>query len=116
MGIAYAQGAPPGGAATAGPIAFFLPLILIFLVFYFLLIRPQQKKQQQHQKLLSSLKTGDQIVTTGGLYGTVVRFSEDNRVKVRIAENVTVDIAMSAISEKIAAPIEKAKGKDDKGD
>lgn len=111
MGLAHAQAGAPGGVGAAGPIAFFAPLLLIFLVFYFLLIRPQQKKQQQHKDLLGSLKTGDQIVTTGGLYGTIVGFDEGNRVKVKIAENVKVDIARSAIAEKVAGPTDGAKGK-----
>jgi preprotein translocase subunit YajC len=51
-------------------------------------------------------------VTSGGLYGTIIGFGEDNRIKVKIAENVKVDIARSAISSKVAAAIEAGKGKD----
>ena len=49
----------------------FLPLILIFVVFYFLLIRPQQRKVKQHKEMLSNLKRGDKIVTSGGIIGTI---------------------------------------------
>ena len=51
----------------------FLPLILIFVVFYFLLIRPQQRKVKQHKEMLSNLKRGDKIVTSGGIIGTIIR-------------------------------------------
>ncbi|MCZ7626393.1 MAG: preprotein translocase subunit YajC [Candidatus Methylomirabilis sp.] len=88
-----------------------LPSVLIFVIFYFLMIRPQQKKQQAQKDMLANLKTGDQIVTTGGLYGTIVKFGEDNRVKVRIAENVIVEMARSAITEKPTGTTEVAKGK-----
>lgn len=115
MGTAYAQqgGAPTGGGGSAGMIAALAPPVLIFFVFYLLMIRPQQKKTREQKEMLSNLKTGDQIVTTGGLYGTIVRFGEDNRVKVKIAENVTVEIARTAITERAAGTTEGAKGKSD---
>jgi preprotein translocase subunit YajC len=112
MGIAYAMGGAPGGGGPGGGFTALVPLILMFGVFYVLLIRPQQKKQRELRDLLSSLKTGDQIVTSGGLYGTIIGFGEDNRVKVKIADNVRVDIARSAITGKIPAAIEAGKGKD----
>src|SRR5574337_1711709 len=114
MGIAYAQqqGAQAGGG-SAGMLAALLPPVLIFFVFYLLMIRPQQKKTREQKEMLDNLKTGDQIVTTGGLYGTIIKFGEDNRVKVRIAENVTVEIARSAITEKAGGTAEAAKGKGD---
>ena len=83
MGIAYAMGGLPGGGGQGGGFTAFIPLVLMFVVFYFLLIRPQQKKQRDIKEMLSSLKTGDQIVTSGGLYGTIIGFGEDNRIKVR---------------------------------
>jgi len=112
MGIAYAMGGLPGGGGQGGGFTAFIPLVLMFVVFYFLLIRPQQKKQRDVKEMLSSLKTGDQIVTSGGLYGTIIGFGEDNRIKVKIAENVKVDIARSAISSKVPAAIEAGKSKD----
>ena len=111
MDIAYAAGGFPGGGGPGGGFTAFIPLLLMFGVFYFLLIRPQQKKQRETRDMLNNLKTGDQIVTSGGLYGTIIGFGEDNRVKVKIAENVKVDIARSGISGKIAGALEGAKGK-----
>ena len=113
MGIAQAAGGIPGGGGFGGGFTAFIPLLLMFAVFYFLLIRPQQKKQRDLKEMLNSLKTGDQIVTSGGLYGTIIGFGEDNRVKVKIADNVKVDIARSAISGKAAGPVEGGKGKGD---
>ncbi len=113
MGIAHAAGGFPGGGGPGGGLTAFIPLLLMFAVFYFLLIRPQQKKQRDLKEMLDSLKTGDQIVTSGGLYGTIIGFGEDNRVKVKIAENVKVDIARSAISGKVSTAIEGAKRKGD---
>jgi len=80
-----------------------LPFILIFVIFYFLLIRPQQKKQKQAQKdretMLKALKAGDKIVTTGGIYGTIVAVREkDDTVQLRIAQSVSVEAERSAIA------------------
>lgn len=72
-------------------------IALIFVIFYFLLIRPQQKKQKQHQNMLESVKKGDRVVTSGGVYGTVVGV-KDNVVVLRIAEDVKVEFVKSAIS------------------
>ncbi len=71
---AYAQsdGAPPGGTLGA-----FMPIILMFMVFYFLLIRPQQKKVKEHQEMVQSLERGDEVVTQGGIHGTVVGLTEN---------------------------------------
>ena len=55
----------------------FLPLILIFVVFYFLLIRPQQRKVKQHKEMLSNLKRGDKIVTSGGIIGTINKVADN---------------------------------------
>lgn len=95
--LAHAAGQAPGGGAAS----FFtqLPFLLaIFAVFYFLLIRPQQKKQREHRLMLESLKTGDQVLTSGGIYGTIVGFGEDNRIKLKIAENVKIEVARDYIT------------------
>jgi len=112
MGMAYAQGATNGGPPSSMLGALITP-IAIFVVFYFLMIRPQQKKSREQKNMLENLKTGDQIITTGGLYGTIVKFGENNRVKVKLAENITVEIARGAITEKAAETTEVAKGKSD---
>lgn len=79
-----------------------MPLIFIFIIFYFLLIRPQQKKQKEHEKLIQSVKTGDQVVTNAGIHGTVSNVKEKT-VIIKIADNVKVEFDRGAI-----AAVEKA--------
>ena len=69
-------------------IAQFIPLILIFVIFYFFLIRPQQKRVKDHKAMVESLKRGDEIITSGGIIGTIERVMEDDRIEVNIDENV----------------------------
>ena len=90
------------GNATGGLVGL-LPFILIFVIFYFLLIRPQQKKQKQAQQerdaMLKALKSGDKVITTGGIYGTIVAVREkDDTVQLRIAQSVSVEAERSAIA------------------
>ena len=96
--IAYAMGGMGGGGeGGGGGFAAFMPLILMFVIFYFLLIRPQQRKQKLHREMLSNLKKGDQIITSGGLYGKVTGIS-DTVVTVEIADRVRVKLARNFIS------------------
>ncbi len=74
-----------------------LPLIFIFIIFYFLLIRPQQKKMKEHQKMLNSLEKGDQVITNGGIHGTVVNI-RGTLVDIKIAEDIRVVFSKEAIS------------------
>jgi len=77
------------------------PLILIFGVFYFILIRPQQRKVRRHQNMLNSLSKGDQVVTEGGIHGTVVGV-KDNIVVLKIAivrdEDVKIEVSRARIA------------------
>jgi preprotein translocase subunit YajC len=98
--VAYAMGATPGGGGAPGGMSVFIPLILMFAVFYFLLIRPQQKKTRQHQDMLKSLKVGDRVVTSGGIYGTIVA-GGDNVIKLEIADKIRVDVGRSFITGKV---------------
>jgi preprotein translocase subunit YajC len=79
-------------------IAQFIPLILIFVIFYFFLIRPQQKRAKDHLTMVSSLKRGDEVITSGGIIGTVERVLEDDRIEVILSENVKVQIIKSTIT------------------
>ena len=79
-------------------IAQFIPLILIFVIFYFFLIRPQQKRVKEHKTMVQSLKRGDEIITSGGIIGTIDRVMEDDRIEVVIGENVKVQIIRSTIT------------------
>lgn len=91
-----------GGNATGGLIGL-LPFILIFVIFYFLLIRPQQRRQklaqQEREAMIKALKPGDKVVTTGGIYGTIVAVREkDDTVQLRIAQSVSVEAERNAIA------------------
>ena len=79
-------------------IAQFIPLILIFVIFYFFLIRPQQKRVKEHKAMVQSLKRGDEIVTSGGIIGTIDRVMEDDRIEVIIGENVRVQVIKTTIT------------------
>ena len=91
--------APPAGESGGGLMGF-LPMILIFVAFYFLLIAAQRKKQKQHQKMINALEKGDNVKTIGGVFGTVTGVKDD-RVVIRIAENVKVEVAKDAVSAKV---------------
>ena len=73
----------------------FIPLILIFVIFYFFLIRPQQKKVKEHKLMVENLKRGDEVVTSGGLIGTVERVMDNDRAEVIIGDNTKVEIIRS---------------------
>ena len=76
----------------------FIPLILIFVIFYFFLIRPQQKRVKDHKNMVESLKRGDEIITSGGIIGTIDRVMEDDRIEVIIGNEVKVQIIKSTIT------------------
>ena len=79
-------------------IAQFIPLILIFVIFYFFLIRPQQKRVKDHKLMVENLKRGDEIITSGGIVGTIDKIMEDDRIEVIIGDNVKVQIIRSTIT------------------
>ena len=79
----------------------FIPLILIFIIFYFFLIRPQQKRVKDHKFMVESLKRGDEVITSGGIIGTVERVMEDDRIEVVIGDNIKVQIIRSTITSQL---------------
>ncbi len=91
--------------ASAQPsgIALFLPLILIMVIFYFLMIMPAQRRQKKVAEMLRNLKTGDKVITNGGIYGTIVGLDDDS-VQLRIAEQVKIKVSRSAIAGLQAEP------------
>lgn len=106
IGMAPPQG---GGGQTGNPLMSLLPLIIMFVIFYFLLIRPQVKKQKEHQALLNALKKGDEVVTSGGIYGKITALDEST-VHLQIAENVRVKIDRSAIQGLAPKPADAKEG------
>ncbi len=84
-------------------------MLLVFVLFYFLIIVPQRKRQRAVDEMLNNLKAGDKVVTNGGLYGQIVSVREDKRtVQLKIAENVRVEVARTAISGLQESPEQKS--------
>ena len=90
---AWAQEAP----GQAGTLMSFLPLVLIFVVFYFLLIRPQTKRQKEHREMVANLSPGDEVVTAGGVLGTITSVKEQF-VRVKVSEGVELTIQKTTVS------------------
>ena len=95
--LAQAQSTAPQAGPAGGIGSFFVPLIFIFIIMYFVMIRPQKKRQEQQQKLISSLKTGDRVVTNAGIHGLISNVKE-NTVLVKVADNVKIEMDKSAIT------------------
>lgn len=75
----------------------FLPFIVIFAAMYFLIIAPQRKKQKQHQQMITELKSGTEVVTSGGIYGTITNVKDD-RFILKIAENTKIEISKASVA------------------
>ena len=84
-----------------------VPIAAVFVIFYFFLIRPQQKQMKDHQRMLDSVQKGDRILTTGGLYGTIMGVKGQD-LEVRFAENVKLTVARTAVSRVVASEVEPA--------
>ena len=82
---------------AANPIMNLLPLALIFIIFYFMLIRPQKQKEKEHRKMLSNMAKNDEVVTSGGIHGTIINVKEKS-VTLRIDENVKIEIEKNCIA------------------
>jgi preprotein translocase subunit YajC len=83
--------------APADPLTSLLPLVFIFVVFYFLLIRPQSKKAKEHKQMVEALAKGDEVVTSGGLLGKLVKVG-DNFVELELADGITVKLQRNAVA------------------
>ncbi len=94
--IFFAQAAPASPGAGGG-IAAFVPFIFIFVIMYFVLLRPQMKRQKEAQRLMGTLKTGDRVVTNGGIHGLISNVKETT-VIVKVADNVKIEMEKSAIT------------------
>jgi len=98
--LAYAMGTGGTGGAEGGQggaFGAFIPLILMFAIFYFLLIRPQQKKAKEHKSMISAIKKGDRVVSSGGLHGLVTGVT-DEAVTMEIAPKIRVKVSRGSIA------------------
>jgi preprotein translocase subunit YajC len=104
--FAYAMASSPGGG-NGGGIMSVLPLMIgMFAIMYFLIIRPQQKQRRERENLLRAIKKGDRVVTSGGLYGTVVGLSE-HTVTLKVADQVKLDFERGSIGRIVPAAGDK---------
>jgi len=90
--LQQSQPSPRGGSF----ISVLIPFILVFVIFYLLIIMPSRKRQKKHQQMVEELKPGDKVVTSGGIYGTVMGVQKD-RIELKIAANVKIDITKNAV-------------------
>lgn len=94
----YALGQPAEGQ-DPNILATLLPIIIIFAIMYFLLIRPQSKRQKEKQKMLEALKKGDDVVTSGGIYGTIEAIKDkENQVIVRVSKDTKLTMSTNSIA------------------
>ena len=100
--------APRSGGSSG--IIFMGQMILIFVIFYFLLIRPQSKERQRHEQMLKELKKGDEIITNGGIIGTVVH-AEESRLTIKTGDNTRLTVDRSRIAQVVA--VKGGGGKED---
>ena len=87
-------------AGQGGIMGMMMPLAIFIVIFYFLILRPQKKRQQEHDKLVSSIKVGDTVITAGGFYGKVHDVLDDSYI-IELDENVKARILKSSVSSKI---------------
>jgi preprotein translocase subunit YajC len=90
----FFQQTPPPAGSTIG---FLIPLISILAIFYLIVFLPARRRQKKLDDMIGNLKSGDKVITTGGIYGTIVGFKAD-RIQLRIAENVKVEMSRNAVA------------------
>src|SRR6266705_3079987 len=95
-------------SASDGILQFVILFVPLFVIWYFLVIMPQQRQRKKTQEMLAGLKTGDRVLTSGGIYGTIVSF-RDEIVQLQIANQVKVDVSRTAITA-LRAPENAAQG------
>jgi preprotein translocase subunit YajC len=84
-------------AQQPGGIVAFLPLIFILAIFYLIVFLPARRRQKKVQEMIDNLQAGDKIITSGGIYGTIVGFKSD-RIQLRVAENVKIEMSRNAVA------------------
>ena len=98
MSEAYAMGINPAAGGQGGSqYMSIVMLVAIVGIFYFLMIRPQQKRAKEHKNFLESLKKGDKVITSGGLYGTITGITDD-AITIEIAEKVRVKVEKGTVA------------------
>lgn len=101
LDAAYAQA--PGTTAVPSPILQFAPLAIIIGIFYFMIIRPHQKKQRETEAMLKAVKKGDRVLTSGGIFGTVIgkKGEKEEVVVLKVSDEVKMEFSRQAIVQVI---------------
>ena len=97
MSTVLAMMGGPGAPDSQGPLTMFAPMLIIFAIFYFMLIRPQQRKEKERRGMIDNVKSGDRVLFSGGIIGTVTNV-KDQILVVKIADNVKVEVVRAAVS------------------
>jgi len=82
--------------ASGNPLVQLVPFVLVLAIFYFIILLPMKRRQKKVQEFLSALKVGDRIITSGGLYGSITKLTDES-VQLQVAQNVRLEVARSAI-------------------
>ncbi|HXG87090.1 MAG TPA: preprotein translocase subunit YajC [Vicinamibacterales bacterium] len=82
--------------ASGNPLVQLVPFVLVLAIFYFIILLPMKRRQKKVQEFLSALKVGDRIITTGGLYGSITKLTDES-VQLQVAQNVRLEVARNAI-------------------
>ncbi len=93
----FAMGAPQGTDSQQSPYGFMGMMVLFFIIFYMMTIRPQQRKEKERKAMLAELKKGDKVLFAGGLIGSIAQIN-DKAAKIKVADNVRLDVARGAIT------------------
>jgi len=100
--LLWMAGGADGAAGGGGFLATWGMMIPLFLIMYLLLIRPQRKRQKEHEKLLTELKKGDRILTSGGMYATIFAINEDKgTIVLKLSDEVKVEFLKSSIAARV---------------
>jgi preprotein translocase subunit YajC len=100
--FSLAQQPAAGQARSPNMLTGLLPIVVIFGIFYVILIMPQRKKQKKHMQMVENLKPGDKVITSAGIFGTVMGVQKD-RIELKIAANVKIEITKSAVGAILGA-------------
>jgi preprotein translocase subunit YajC len=92
IGAVFALGASPDG----NPLVQFVPFVLVLGIFYFIILLPMKRKQQKVKEFLERLKVNDRVITTGGIYGQIMKI-EEQKVQLQVADKVRIEVAKAAI-------------------
>jgi len=100
-----------GAAPAPGIAGMFVPMICVFAIMYFVVLRPQQQQRKKLQEMVENMKTGDAVVTTGGIHGIVSNMKDGNTLMLKVADNVRIEVDKSAIAsvlKEVKVSLEKA--------